>query len=64
MSEILLDYKADITAQNKFPALSFPNVPVDDLDVGNGGLTPLQLAAVSGRFDVFEVLKARGASLE
>lgn len=64
MSEILLDYKADITAQNKFPALSFPNVPLDDLDVGNGGLTPLQLAAVEGRFDVFEVLKARGASLE
>lgn len=63
MSEILLDYNADVTAQNKFPALSFPNIPVDDLDIGNGGLTPLQLAAVSGRSDVFELLKARGASL-
>ncbi|KAF7951389.1 hypothetical protein EAE96_006702 [Botrytis aclada] len=63
MSEILLDYNADTTAQSAFPLLNFPDIPLDDLDIGNGGCTPLQLAAASGRSDVFEVLKARGASL-
>lgn len=63
MSEILIDYKAEVEAQTKLPCLVFPNVPLSDSNAEGGGYTPLHLAAISGRFDVFEVLKARGAKL-
>jgi len=67
VAEMLIDRNAEIDAANNFAVLKDPEPRGDNLEmeeIGCGGLTPLHLAAVSGRYDLFEVLKNRGADIE
>lgn len=64
VAEMLIDRNAEIDAANKSPVLGVPEAQGEDQEIGCGGLTPLHLAAVSGRYDLFEVLKNRGADIE